>query len=137
MKKPINLDFDTALELVNRAIEERGEGYVYEPVKDAGCLYVHREPVWDAALGDFGDNDKLTPGCLIGTALHLAGVPLRMLATYEEMGADSVVASLVEQGEIGSATEEARSFLDNAQAYQDRGKSWGVARDMGRLDAEV
>ena len=135
----IKIDFARAQELVNLAIAQRGEDYLYNnPHRDSyysdeynpreyadpatpenfsggpACLYVHKKRT-----------GELEAGCLVGLALNIAGVPLEEFDQHNHDGA----SEWIYQSKTVEATEKAQSFLLEVQQRQDQGLSWGAARD--------
>jgi hypothetical protein len=129
----ITIDRDRALDLLNQAITQRGSDYVYERPDDGlTCFYWHQE----------GD----TPGCIVGLALHLAGVEretLRKADTIPPRGAShsgTTIASVVARGVLANdgvtLTPGAVSLLNQVQARQDDNETWGDAVKHGVRDSE-
>lgn len=85
-----------------------------------GCLYVHHD-------GGPAETLTLTPGCIIGQALHALGVPLEFLTECEGMLVSGVLNRL--GVEIYSTQEVRRDteWLERVQSYQDQGIEWGTA----------
>lgn len=103
------LTLDKAKELVLKAIEEKGEGYVYEnPDGHDSCSYVH------------GD----VPGCLVGHVLFAAGVPLEWMSDLEGDSASGVLG-LAEIGGLLATSGSVRTFLRDIQECQDSENTWG------------
>lgn len=117
----MNITADKAIELLREAVAGR-EDYVYEHPDetednpDVGCAYMHGEQ----------------PGCLIGVALHKAGVPLSVLATLNANHINSI--DVVSQ--LGAAGytfgDGALRILLAAQLMQDERHPWSVA--LGRAE---
>jgi hypothetical protein len=111
----IELTLEKAIELVEQAIADRGEDYVYERPEDVEeCQYVH------------GDE----PGCIVGYILHAAGVDLGTLHDNEGIWASFVTNNLAMQNVL-AADYGVACFLDSIQGEQDRGKTWGQALAYG------
>lgn len=116
------IDLQQARGLLARAVLTQGAGFVYSPNGNASsCLNVP----WAARLClvpgfevPVAGHPSLVTGCLIGTALRLAGVPLQELREK----ADSSVF-----GFENYLTEDARVYFGIAQGAQDAGASWGEA----------
>jgi hypothetical protein len=100
----------TFTEAIRAAVALRGRDYVYEPPAGFSCLYVHI--------------DDGEAGCLIGTALHLLGIPLDQLAEGEGENAGYLMTSL----DVGTDRERVAAMA--AQEQQDTGHKWGFALDM-------
>lgn len=74
------------------------------------------------------------PGCLIGAALHLHGVPLGVLAKLPQNEIDGAgVAPALEALAGVSIDAPAMKVLANAQDAQDRGKTWGKALQLAEV----
>lgn len=112
----ITIDADRAIELLRQVVEGR-EDYVYDQDGSrsswAICRYV----------GTGGD----CPDCLIGHVLHLAGVPLDLLAAHEgaAINDDRLLAALTAAG--FTITLQAAVILAEAQTAQDHQYTWGNA----------
>ncbi len=117
MIKPINLTRQKAEEMVKAAIDERGSDFVYErPSALSDCMYVHNP-----------DSEDAYAGCGIGLAFALEGVPLDTLSQHEHNDATNLVSQLKVVGVLESFEHQARSFMQNFQAKQDIGYTWGEA----------
>jgi hypothetical protein len=131
----IEIDLDRAKALVNECIKERGEDFVYEKEdSESSCLYVHgvnRE--WDEDQEEYTilDFNNATPGCLVGAALHKAGVPLDKMgdARRNESGSYDLIRDLELRDELVKVSEHAVNYFANAQASQDAGAPWGMASE--------
>jgi hypothetical protein len=124
----IDIDIDRAKALVQECIAERGAEYKYEK-EDASCKYVHGvEQVWNDELEEYEDEsfDSATPGCLVGAALHKAGIELFNLGTSDrnDDGSYDLIEKLTSEGLV-TVSQEANNFLGNCQASQDAGAPWG------------
>lgn len=99
---------EKAIELLNRAIEEKGKDYVYPRASVDGqntCYYV----------------ENGAPSCIVGHILAWAGVALDDIAAYEGEAAHEPVLDLVK------APQDVVDALEQAQEIQDRAEPWGVA----------
>lgn len=123
----LELTFEKAQELVDAAIAERGEDYVYG--KHAGsCLYVHSDSWFDDTRGEWVlINER--PGCIVGMALVKGGVSMDDLIPINTMDAPTVLDSL----EGVEAERKAVDFLTLVQISQDSGVTWGEARYRANL----
>lgn len=81
----------------------------------SSCLYVHPAT----------DTTPATPGCIIGTALHVLGISLDDLSRVEGTGAYSAINNVLpfEDYVSNSVLEWARTV----QMRQDSGKTWAKA----------
>lgn len=105
------LNFETAVRLIEEAIELKGADYVYEPVSiEPGvstCMYMQ-------------DGE---PGCIVGHALHSQGIDLSL---HEGILAGATLRAL-QSGGLLTVTNKAASFLEWVQIYQDDSMPWGQA----------
>lgn len=124
----IKLDIVTAVKLINDAIEERGEDYVYPKEPGRDCLYVHTDPVWDPDEERYVYSEGTTPGCLVGLAFAKAGVPLEEFAPFEGSDAEALIDGFEAEGIVTDVDPKAKNLLYRAQFLQDGGSSWGQAR---------
>lgn len=119
-----------AVELVTEAVELRGRDFVYMPggslASAVNCFYSPRPDYFPE------DHPAATSGCLIGTALELAGCAIND---------DLVVAAdgLNSGGFLPSGfqiTEAAGRFFRECQTKQDAGDTWGdsLAHGLERLE---
>jgi hypothetical protein len=112
----VHITEENMLDTLRGIIEERGENYVYEGSDESdSCLYVHQV------------NGDLVPGCLVGTALHRLGVPLQTMTWHEGASAHGLLRRLTKIGVIEGGADHIAFALNEAQAYQDKGSSWGYA----------
>jgi hypothetical protein len=125
------LDFEKAQQLVNEAIAEKGENYVYEKEGNS-CHYVHGVTrAWDSCKEDYVSAfDDATTGCLVGHALKLGGVPLEVMGKgmHNDSDAQSLLKKLESTGFI-TAMDKVRWYLTNLQQSQDLGTPWGRAAE--------
>lgn len=131
----IKIDIDDAIKLVNDAIAERGEDYVYPREEGRDCLYVHDEIAWDPNEERYVPTDgPAVPGCLVGLVLNKAGVSLERLQRHEGSDAEAVIEWL-EADKVLEAAPKVNQFLYQAQFQQDIGKTWAEARSIAMRDA--
>jgi hypothetical protein len=109
----VEITLDEAKELLARAVKEKGENYVYEPLTNMGrsqCAY-------------FNPEDGC-PSCMVGYVLSYKGV------TYEALDATGSVVTevqdLVEEGHL-KVDNETLALLTVAQVEQDQGQTWSRA----------
>jgi hypothetical protein len=114
----ITIDAARAMTLLREVVAEKGAGYRYEKVKSIGamaCLYVHRGNC----------------SCLIGHALHRAGVSTSELGVLDQYGnddGDTGIAQVHDRlPDRFQLTGDAVEILAAAQSAQDHGLSWGDA----------
>lgn len=113
----LSIDLAQARELLARAVETQGRDFVYNPGGQGGCL-------------NFPDPDNFHPnapqartGCLIGTAVTLAGVEIPLIYARSTIGQ-------LHDGHVVHLSQDALIYLKVAQRAQDTGKSWGRAHDL-------
>lgn len=136
MEGMLNLTLEKAKSLVDEAIEERGKDFVYKRQPDMDCKYVHEGVVWDPEVEEYVDDDSvLEPGCLVGLALHKAGIPLDKMSAVEGRPAKDLLASLEQRGYV-TFDIEAADFLDAVQKNQDSGYSWSEALSLVLADVD-
>lgn len=134
----IDIDLDRAKALVNECIAERGAEYVYEK-EGSSCKYVHN--VGERVANEYGETEddfsEATPGCLVGAALHRAGVPLERMGIWSrnDDGSYDLIEKLTAEGLV-SVTQEANNFLGNCQSSQDNGVPWGQAAEAAARGKE-
>jgi hypothetical protein len=66
----IVIDKNRALELIDQAVAERGADFCYGDLFAGPCSYTYVR---------FDEDDDVVAACLVGVALHDAGVPIREL----------------------------------------------------------
>ena len=106
------MTLDEARDYLSDAVMTQGRDFIYARSSES-CYYI---PLKTA---DATDPRRLT-GCLIGTALKLAG--------REDMLLD-VIADVNTRANYFGLTQEAAAYLQKAQTMQDSGFSWGSAFD--------
>lgn len=112
----IHLSYDRAVELLGRAVTEKGADYVYEDA--VNCAY-------------FGEHGE--PRCIVGHVLHYVGV--------EPFDPDDVhnitsFGVLMEEGVVSPVTadERAINLLVTAQVHQDRQVPWGESVENAKKE---
>jgi hypothetical protein len=113
----VEITLDEAKELLGRAVKEKGEDYVYEPLREGG------RPHGRPQCAYFNPEDGC-PSCMVGYVLSYKGV------TYESLDATGSVVTevqdLVEEGHL-QVDNETLALLTVAQVEQDQGQTWGRA----------
>lgn len=118
--KPINLT--KARELLAAAVETQGRDFIYQDwgVRGSHCYNLPAGELTRGQDHQIKDNSpKRLTGCLVGTAMKLAGV---------------CDMSLHQAGSVwtfdGYLETDAREYFQIAQAAQDTGATWGQAFDF-------
>lgn len=123
----IEIDYDKAIELLERAVAEKGADYVYASFakevskNDSTCLYV--------------DPETGAPSCIVGHVVsYLDSDLLPEISEWEtEATDDTTVFSLAGRLEDRlHFTERALATLTLAQQSQDNGITWGRALEYAR-----
>ena len=128
-----SISYEEASELIDRAIAERGEDFVYQD----SCVY--------ETLGD--------PSCMVGRVLAKAGVPIETLRMMDMVDKWSPVneygeriytttdfATVVQSGKFSNAftvDNGALELLHEAQVRQDNRDPWGEAQARALTVAEA
>lgn len=107
------LDYDMAVNLMEKAIGERGEDYIYEPIRQrelpggdaevVACLY-------------FAEGE---PSCLVGHVLSYMG--------YDSAPEGNVASPTLADGMGIDIDVDTADLLDTVQQGQDKGMPWGRA----------
>lgn len=116
---------DQAVYLLTQAATEAPKGYRYDVTRAAGearrwrygsqCVYAELT------------TEGWRPSCLVGTALHLAEVPMTTLVTLnpgDDNGVGGARFALALAETHTSVTDGARRVLCMAQVMQDEGVPW-------------
>lgn len=124
------VDADKAIELLERAVEEKGADYVDPDAATVGCNYA------DA---------KGNPLCIVGHVVSYLGVDLRPVVLVdegyyerEELWGHGVSAIELNYANDAaphpgfSFTNEAIWALGRAQTMQDNGETWGEALEAAK-----
>ncbi|WP_037355444.1 hypothetical protein [Amycolatopsis orientalis] len=111
-----------ALELLERAVKEKGADYLYPRTYTAGlpvCAYER--------------NGK--PSCLVGTALSYTGVTVEQLREMDAAGYASFARLYMDDRLPVELTDDAVDVFQAAQTAQDIGDIWGTALEKAREEA--
>jgi hypothetical protein len=109
------IDVGTALDLLARVVDDRGEDFTYDPVANPSHQHGGYVYAFDGR-----------PQCIVGHALARASVDVTRL---EEMR-DEHLRDLYRDGKLPVVLSlGALIALDAAQRSQDRGRTWGAALD--------
>jgi hypothetical protein len=103
----IKITFDEAVELLDRAVAEKGEDYIYpRSAGEAECLYV----------------EDGQPSCIVGHVLFWKGLTLERIESIEGMSAFAL-----NDYDWLDLDEKAEALLWKTQSRQDSGVPWGRA----------
>lgn len=116
------IDVDGALALLDRALADHGEDHIYsDGPSNIRCTYAYEG----------------RPSCIVGHAMHFAGVAVAQLEALDGRDGGSGVDWLYKNGELPLAvTRGAARVLQVAQEAQDGGYAWGLAVERARVVAE-
>jgi len=132
----IYIDLPKAMELVDAAIARKGEDYVY-PNWEIGCQYV------DYAITQDKDGDVqriCRTGCIVGEALlDVLNVDMDSLSRHgtNENGVYDFLDYLRRIEAIDGCTVDAEEYLTLIQVKQDRGETWGEARQGAKEELNL
>lgn len=113
------IDLDRARELLAQAVATQGRDFSYtNDQRNVGCFYRPLRP--DEV--DNPDDPRTKTGCLVGTALTLAGETEHLY--YEGMVID------LQSYRPNMMTVEAARYFFESQISQDGGNTWGMAHDI-------
>lgn len=124
----IEIDGPQALSLLQQAVALQGPGFIYtrstspkDPELVAGCWYERNG----------------TPDCGVGTALHIAGVPIPVLAKMDQPEDSSIgyVDRILADNGVHLSPEALATFA-TFQTHQDLGTPWGDALVLAAVAAE-
>lgn len=116
------IDVAEALALLERAVAEKGEDYIYPNggrgddfhSENGACVYQTRY--------------TKQPACIVGHALYYKDLLQYVVdADYNEGTGPHTLAYA-----LGVFTTAAADFLNEVQSAQDAGKTWGAALRLGR-----
>lgn len=102
------LTLDESLDLLRRAVQEKGQWYVDPNAESDGCQYVN------------GDGQA---GCIVG---HVFAY-LDWLRYIDDYNNTDTVDQLADQADFPAIDEDALLVLRWAQSKQDQGGTWGEA----------
>lgn len=126
------IDESVAIEMMKAAVASKPDGYKYEKTSGNPCRYVDFSEAYnpDEHLFEMV-SDSERPGCLIGTALILAGIPIDVFLRDEvnEEDSNEVLSHLFTEGYIGRVGGGAARLMYNVQNRQDSGEVWSDALD--------
>lgn len=116
VKPKIEITPEKAIALLEECVAEKGAAFIYERPQGNACAFV----------------DKGVPSCLVGHALHKAGITLAALRRFDKVGGN--IECLVNDGSI-ALPEVATSIFQRAQELQDDGWTWGKALNEAKVVA--
>lgn len=102
---------------LREAMETMGPDFVYNPGGGGACYYTPQR-------GTDPCNPNVMTGCLVGTALKLAG------CTPDQLSMSGTIQALWAHF---SLTRAAMEYFTTAQVEQDTGGSWGHAFDLAEM----
>lgn len=116
------ITLDNVLDLLEKAVQTRGPDYRYRgQYEDVTCKYEK-----DGA-----------PSCLVGVALHIAGVSVDELTAMDKSLEPGMGPHWLEENTDNlpiSISESATMVLSQAQATQDIGYTWGEALERAKQE---
>ena len=133
----LNLDLEKAKELVGLAIAERGDDYVYPNPGQCRNVDNISYDVWDDNEEEYvASFDGATPGCLVGHALFLGGIPLSTMGAngVNDEGSDDLLSHL-RNLDLITCDSSAMAYLANVQSSQDSLAPWGKAAEAAARGA--
>lgn len=128
MDQPEALSLSEAQRLLDEAIAERGEDYVDPRAASLGGRCVYR-------TYHFNDETPDGPDCGVGCVLFKHGYTLEDLEALDDANDGiGIPACAINSVIPGVLTLEAQEFLQDFQAKQDQGATWGKARTFAYLE---
>lgn len=125
----IDIDLAAAQRLVNEAIELKGADYIY-PKQNGSCKYVHFDGFFEEDTDEYVTTSQ-EPGCIVGYAMWIAGVPLEELRRDNEDSAVGLASNLQHRGKVAFSAE-AVDYLSMVQISQDKGATWGNSDERAK-----
>lgn len=117
------LTVDDALNLLQIAVDERGEEYVYR---------ADERDLNGNVSCDYAESDG-SPSCLIGLALSVIGVDPTWLSVGEDLGWAGCGIEVL--GDDLGLPRKVSDVFSAAQIAQDTGSTWGTALEKARTRA--
>lgn len=111
------INLERARELLKQAVETQGEDFVYQVISGDMCYY---RPMTEEEEPDANDPKRVT-GCLVGTALTLAG-ETRHLDVIGSVG--TLFNTFPDMMTTGAC-----DYFQAAQNLQDQAYTWGDSYD--------
>lgn len=117
--EPRVLDYHETVELLNRAVAEKGDDYIDPTSHDfIGCAYF---------------NNDGSPSCIVGHVLAYAGITAADMGGFNGYAASFVIRHL--QPRL-TFTPGAAAVLEAAQRLQDHGTTWRQTADRAANDPD-
>lgn len=115
----IELTKQETVQLLRRAVEEKGADHVYQPP-----THIEDGEEWQESHSYFHGGK---PGCLVGHVLSYKGI------TEEALGSDNADTRVNELfvNRTVWADDDVQAILTKVQDAQDQGKAWGAAVEEG------
>lgn len=114
--EPVVLTYDEAVDLLNRAVAEKGPDYVYpRSLSDGLCVYF----------------EGSAPSCIVGHLLAYKGIDAEQVAVQNENGFDTLIGD-----DVIGVDRKTECLLNVAQASQDSQMPWGDAVALAMWSAE-
>lgn len=139
----VRVEVPQVLKLIEAAVKERGEGWVYPDTGQCRYLYDPEEYLNDdgyddgltteeAAMVAYFGEDEVKPACLVGLVLHTLDPRFDgPMMVQNENSIEGWMTDETHEEEFGSLTyefpRESIVVLQAAQSAQDSGKPWGEA----------
>jgi hypothetical protein len=129
----VKIDGPKAIQLLRDVVRGR-EDHIDENSRTGSCAY-----------GSMGDDSNPIPGCIVGHAVHAAGLPMRVLDLMDSLGSVTSVYDALEEFKSGAVedpeivneatelgaelelTTTAAGIFRSAQDVQDHVGTWGEA----------
>jgi hypothetical protein len=124
----IELTQENVLDALEKAVEEKGEDFIY--VNNEGHSSRNKFGEAAAIMCHYVHYDDGTPiaGCIAGNVLNRLGVSLDILSEKETQPIRIVLSELMDEEVVTLAFDSKVSLLlSTAQCAQDGGQTWGDA----------
>lgn len=129
------IDKPKAIELLERAVAKKGEDWI-DPRAKRRKSAIKKCPDFNPPGCTYVTPQGKSPACIVGHALHWAGVPLDVLKTLDEGGGEAATTACATVNSLTGleveVTPDAVSVLATAQNVQDEGGTWGDALRSAR-----
>lgn len=123
------IDTAEALALLERAVAEKGEDYIYPQLAKVAGKFIYGPDDYHSDNGVCVYQTRYTrqPACIVGHALHYRG----LLQNVVDAGRNEGCGPHILADKLGLFTGDAADFLSEVQGAQDGGKTWGAALRVG------